>query len=89
MVSEAVSLKVSELKPPQSLKLDGGSLSENWRKFEQKFRLYLTVSKIEEEVERIQVSTLLHVVGGDALEVYNAFHFGRRDGDTASTILKR
>ena len=60
------------MKPPKALMLEG-NISENWRKWQQQFRLYLVASGIAEKSPVIQASTLLHVIGEDAVEIYNTF----------------
>ena len=63
---------MEQFKPPEPLSLDG-NLSENWRRWKQRFELYLKVSGVSEKAEKTQAATLLHVVGAKALEVYNTF----------------
>ena len=49
--------------------------ADNWRKFKQRFDLYSVASGLKEKSEDLQASALLHMVGEDALEVYNSFEF--------------
>ena len=79
MVAEAGYKKMEQFKPPEPLSLDG-NLSENWRRWQQRFELYLEASGTSEKAERTQAATLLHVVGADALDVYNTFTWDE-DGD--------
>ena len=65
---------MEHFKPPKPLSLKG-NLSENWRRWKQRFELYLEVSGISDNEEKSQAATLLHVVGAEALEVYNNFTF--------------
>ena len=69
MVSE---VKMEQFKPPEPLNLEG-NLSENWRKWKQRFELYLVASGTSDKEEKTKAATLLHVVGTEALEVYNTF----------------
>ena len=62
---------MEQFKPPEPLSLDG-NLSENWRQWK-RFELYLEASGIGEKSEKTQAATLLHVVGAEALKVYNTF----------------
>ena len=66
-------------KPPESLSLDG-NLAENWRRWKQRFELYLEASGASEKSEKSQAATLLHVAGAEAIEVYNTFQWDH-DGD--------
>ena len=67
-------MESAQLKPPSGLQLTG-NLGENWQKFKQRFDLYSVASGLKEKSEDVQASALLHMVGEDALEVYNTFEF--------------
>ena len=45
----------------------------NWKRWKQCFELYLEVSSISGKEEKKKAVRLLHVVGAEALEVYNTF----------------
>ncbi|XP_048747335.2 uncharacterized protein K02A2.6-like [Ostrea edulis] len=60
------------LQPPSALTLHG-NLKENWRRFQQQFQIYLSASEIGKKGEEIQANTFLHIIGPDALEIYNTF----------------
>ena len=61
------------LMPPDALDLDGSNVSDTWRKWKQNFELFSLASRLSLKDEGIQSATLLHMVGLDALEVYNTF----------------
>ncbi|KAK6166970.1 hypothetical protein SNE40_022164 [Patella caerulea] len=65
---------MDQLKAPGSLNLDG-NLSENWRRWKQRFEIYLDASGIVSKTEKVKTSTLLHTIGEEALEIYNSFVF--------------
>ena len=65
------------LQPPTFLSLQG-NISDNWRRWKQRFTIYVTASKLN--TEEIKAATFLHVVGEDALELYNTFTW-EADGD--------
>ena len=50
-----------------------GNLSENWRKWKQRFELYMTASDNSSKSDEIKSAILLHMAGPEALEIYNAF----------------
>ncbi|XP_028166781.1 uncharacterized protein LOC114357383 [Ostrinia furnacalis] len=63
------------LKQPPPLSLVG-DISQNFKRWEQRFLLYFKASGAEERLdEHGQNALLLHVIGDDALEVYNTFEF--------------
>lgn len=61
-------------KSPRELCLEG-NVSENWRKFQQRFGIFMTATKGYNETDEVQIATLLSFVGDDALEAYNTFQF--------------
>ena len=77
------------LPPPAPLVLEG-NVAENWKTFQQRFKLYLDATGASEKGERQQTSLLLHVIGDKALEVYNTFHFAdAADAMTLATVLQK
>ncbi len=66
------------LKPPQPLQFEGNT-AENWKKWKQTFGLYMTASDVETNDKKIQSCTLLHVIGNEALEIYNTFDFAETE----------
>jgi hypothetical protein len=71
------------------LRLDG-NLAENWRRWKQRFELFMTATEASKKSGKIQSSMLLHLIGEDALEVFNTFEFASdEDKEKASEILKK
>ncbi|XP_076804369.1 uncharacterized protein LOC143448486 [Clavelina lepadiformis] len=52
-----------------------GKVHENWIRFIQSFKLYMTAIGHDSKVEKTKSSLLLCVMGEEALEVYNSFKF--------------
>ena len=65
---------MDKLEPPKSLILTG-NLAENWRRFKQQFEIYQIASALDKKDGKVQAMALLHVVGIEALEVYNTFQW--------------
>ena len=65
---------MDKLEPPKSLILTG-NLAENWRRFKQQFEIYQIASGLDKKDGKVQAMALLHVVGIEALEVYNTFQW--------------
>jgi len=61
--------------PPTALKLDGSNLEQAWQFWTQKFDFYMTASGADEKPEAMQLATFLHLIGDEALQVYNTFTF--------------
>ena len=63
---------MSVFKPPSTLSLEG-NVAENWRKWKQRFQLYMEASGSMKKPEKQRVAIFLHLVGEEALEIYNTF----------------
>jgi hypothetical protein len=63
----------SNLTLPNGLALNDGDMATSWKRFKQRFNLYLVASGYAEKPEKIQCSLFLHLIGEDALDVYNTF----------------
>ena len=63
---------MSIFKPPSTLSLEG-NVAENWRKWKQRFQLYMEASGSIKKPEKQRVAIFLHLVGEEALEIYNTF----------------
>ena len=75
---------------PAALNLNG-NLRENWRRWVQRFELFLTASGKVKETEKVQCAILLHLIGDEALEIYNTFTFTfseSEDRDKLSVLKK-
>jgi len=56
-----------------------GNVAEHWKRFKQAFQIYSAASGLEEKSRKIQSSTLLHVIGSEAVDIYNTFQWGTGD----------
>ena len=73
--------KLPALKP---LKLEG-NLAENWRRWKQRYELFMTATEASKKSAKIQSSMFK-----DALEVFNTFEFGsEEDKEKPVEILKK
>lgn len=61
------------LTPPSSMRFDG-NLAETWKRFKQRFNIYLDASRAGGNDVKKKASILLHVICEEALEIYNSFH---------------
>ena len=80
---------MDKLTPPDPLDLDGRNVSDAWRKWK-RFELFSLASRLSTKDEGIQAATLLHVVGSDALKVYNTFSWDDAgDKNKVTKILEK
>ena len=72
---------MNEFKPlPSELLIFSDNLSENWRRWAQRFNLYLTASGKVKEDEKMQVAILLHLLGEEGAEIFNNFTWAPGSG---------
>ena len=65
--------------PPPSVLEFSGNVAENWRKFIQRFDLYIEAIEKTEATDKVKNGILLTVAGEEALDVYNTFAFEETD----------
>ncbi|XDV46932.1 hypothetical protein PO909_016734 [Leuciscus waleckii] len=63
---------MEKLNPPSPMQLVG-NLAYNWKRFKQRFNIYLTASGAGGEDKKLKASIFLQVIGEDALDIYNSF----------------
>lgn len=61
------------LNPPDPLQLSSGNVSQNWKRFKQKWSNYELAIGTARKEDPIRVATFLTVIGDEALDVNNAF----------------
>ncbi|XP_072382900.1 uncharacterized protein [Diabrotica undecimpunctata] len=72
----------------ESLVLDG-NISENWRKFSQKFDLFMIATALTSKPESKKLAVFLSLVGDEALELYNTFTFDENEDRTVTCVKKK
>ena len=76
----------SDFKPPEQLSLEGNP-AENWRRWRQRFELYLLAKEAHEKADKIKIAMLLSAIGPEALERYNHFTWPEPvEGDEESKV---
>ena len=74
------------LSQPPALDLTG-NLAENWKRFKQRYTLYNIASELTEKDDKTQTSTLLHIIGEAALDIYNTFIFESEDDSMKQDVV--
>lgn len=79
---------MEQFKPPTPLLLTG-NLAENWRRWEQRYLLYMTATGANTKPEPVKIAILLHTIGEEALEVYNTLtvHLADQENKTIEDVL--
>ena len=65
---------MDRLEAPEPLNLVG-NLSDNFIRWRQKFEIYQVASGLDTKSRKVQSMTLLHIIGSEAVEIYNTFEF--------------
>ena len=65
---------MDDLKAIDALSLND-DIAENWRRWKQRWSLFVIASRAHEKGENIQCVTFLHMIGEDALNIYDTFTF--------------
>ncbi|XP_072384499.1 uncharacterized protein [Diabrotica undecimpunctata] len=61
--------------------INDGNLAANWRRFSQKFNLYMDATDLEDKPEKKRLATFLSLLGDDGLELFNTFTFNVEGDD--------
>ena len=78
------------LPPPPPLDIHGTLAAENWKKFERAWINYALAIELNKKSEKVQVATLLTVVGEDAREVFATFTWDDEgDSNKIETVLQK
>ena len=66
-----------------------GNLGDNWRRFKQQFKIFLTASGKEEDSvnDGVKVALLLNFAGEEAIEVFNTFVFASDNDKKKLTVV--
>lgn len=75
------------LPPPEPLDLSGGNVSENWRKFKQKYTNYEIATRVNTKESATREATLLTVIGNNAIDVFNTLTWDAEGDDKKIDIV--
>ncbi|XP_049268628.1 uncharacterized protein K02A2.6-like isoform X1 [Rhipicephalus sanguineus] len=79
------------LKPPEPLRLSG-NLSENWKRFKQRFELFLQATAVEKapRSDSSKVALLLSFAGDEVLDIFNNFQYGPEESkECYDTVVQK
>jgi len=69
------------LPPPEPLHLSGGNISANWKKFKQRYTNYKIATGMISSKDSATGTTLLTVIGSDAIDVFNTLTWNEEGDD--------
>ena len=82
-----------DFRPPEYLSFQGNT-SENWRRWSQRFNLYLEAKEATGKADSTKIAMLLSSMGPEALERYNQFKWktddpGKEDQTKYDDVVKK
>lgn len=75
----------SYVKPPEALSLIG-NVSENWRRFWQRFDLFMKATDLDTRDESKKIAVFLNIIGDDGLELFNSFTLSDTESQSLTAI---
>ena len=69
------------LPPPTPLEIHDQNAAEKWKKFNLAWNSYSLATELNKKSEKVQVATLLTVIGEEARDVYSTFTDWAAEGD--------
>ena len=66
-----------------------GNVAENWKRFKQKFEIFVIASGNEKKSNKEKCCMLLNLAGEQAIEVFNTFTFEEGEKDDDPEVLMR
>lgn len=64
-----------------------GNVEDHWRRFKQRFTLYLTAIGATEKTEEQKIALFLTIAGPEALDVFNSFQLTAEEQKNYETVL--
>ncbi|XP_021347384.1 uncharacterized protein K02A2.6-like [Mizuhopecten yessoensis] len=78
----------NKLPTPKSLSFYG-NVSENWRRWLQQYRLYMTATAGDELTEKKQCAMFLTLAGETAVEIFNKMTFEANEQDKIASLIEK
>ena len=66
-----------------------GNLRENYRRWSQRFTLYMKATEKDKKPQALQAATFLHLIGEEGLEVYNTFNLSAEETDNVDILMTK
>ncbi len=79
---------MNNIPPPQPLNLTG-NVDEAWKKFKQRFELYLKAIEADKKSDAQKIALLLTVAGPEVIEVFNTLTFTEEDKGKYDVVVQK
>ena len=77
----------SIMRAPTALSFEG-NLKENWKRWRQKFEIYLEATDLNSKSDKRKVAALLHTAGEEAMEKFNTFGLTEEQAGKLEEVYK-
>lgn len=81
-------VKMDRIQPPPHLELKG-NVQENWKRFKQRFELYIQAIGADKKNDAQKIALLLTVAGPETIEVYNTFTYAEGEQGKYSVVIQK
>ena len=84
--------KHGDFQATSHLSFTSGNIAEQWRRWEQQFRVYYTAAELVKKGAKTRVAILLHCAGPEAQDIHSNFVFSDAEGDKEddyNSVLKK
>lgn len=75
---------MNQLPPPPPLSLTG-VVAQNFKTFEQAYKIYMIATGLDAKDKKVRANVLLHIIGTEAVKVYNGFTWLPARGENNET----
>ena len=79
---------MNNIQPPPNLNLTG-NLQENWKRFKQRFELYLQAIEADEKSDERKIALFLTVAGPESIEVFNTLTFTEEEKGKYDVVVQK
>ena len=77
---------MDKINNPEPLYFEG-NVAENWRRWKQRFLIFMTATGTDKKEAEVKSATLLHFAGPEAIEIYNTLA-GKLTGMKRISVVK-
>ena len=78
---------MEKIPPPSAMQLSG-DIAGNWRRWKQRFQLYLQAIGKADEASKMKNAILLTVAGNNTIELFNTFTFTDEQKEDDQVTIK-
>jgi hypothetical protein len=77
----------SHYRPPDPLKITGGAVADNWRRFKEQWTNYEIAVGIDSESAKMRAAIFLTCIGTEAYDIFRSFEFANEDDRKIKPVM--